>query len=95
VTANDLDNDSIIYGTNVTYGSLNVTTGTYSWSTNASDVGTYVWYFNSTDTYGGTATETITITVTEIPTYLPPDPVNLTSTRGSSWVNYTWEPGAG
>ena len=41
------------------------------------------------------ATETITITVTEIPTYLPPAPVNLNSTRGSSWVNYTWEPGAG
>ena len=95
ITATDADNDPITYGTNATNGSLNVTTGTYSWPTNASDVGTYVWYFNSNDTYGGSATETITINVTEIPTYLPPAPVNLNSTRGSSWVNYTWEPGAG
>ena len=95
ITATDADNDTITYGTNATNGSLNVTTGTYSWPTNVSDVGTYVWYFNSSDTYGSTATETITINVTEIPTYLPPDPVNLNNTRSSSWVNYTWEPGAG
>ncbi|MDL5503407.1 MAG: hypothetical protein QSU88_09340, partial [Candidatus Methanoperedens sp.] len=95
VSATDADNDTITYGTNATNGTLNSTTGNYFWQTNSNDVGTYVWYFNSTDNYGGTATETITINVTVIPTYLPPPPVNLTSTRGSSWVNYTWEPGAG
>ena len=95
ITATDADNDTITYGTNATNGSLNSTTGEYSWPTNVSDVGTYIWYFETNDTYGGSATETITITITEIPTYLPPDPVNLNSTRGSSWVNYTWEPGAG
>ncbi|MCX9086119.1 MAG: hypothetical protein OIN90_00955, partial [Candidatus Methanoperedens sp.] len=95
IISTDADSDPLTYGTNSTRGSLNTTTGTYSWPTNVSDVGTYVWYFNSSDNYGGTAIETITITVTEIPTYLPPAPVNLNSTRGSSWVNYTWEPGAG
>ena len=95
IISTDADSDPLTYGTNATNGSLNATTGTYSWPTNVSDVGTYVWYFNSSDNYGSTATETITITVTEIPTYLPPAPVNLKSTRGSSWVNYTWEPGAG
>ncbi|KPQ44618.1 MAG: cell surface protein, partial [Candidatus Methanoperedens nitroreducens] len=95
ISATDADNDTITYGTNATYGTINATTGEYSWLTNGTDTGTYVWYFNSSDNYGSTATETITITVTEIPAYLPPDPVNLNSTRGSSWVNYTWEPGAG
>ncbi|KPQ44433.1 MAG: hypothetical protein MPEBLZ_00992, partial [Candidatus Methanoperedens nitroreducens] len=65
-SATDADNDTIIYGTNATNGTINATTGEYSWQTNSSDAGTYVWYFNSTDNYGGTATETITITVTAV-----------------------------
>jgi hypothetical protein len=63
VSATDADNDTITYGTNATNGTLNGTTGNYSWQTMSSDVGTYVWYFNSSDNYGGTASETITITV--------------------------------
>ena len=95
VSATDLDNDTITYGTNATYGSLNATTGEYSWPTNSTDAGTYIWYFNSSDIYGGTATENITMTITEIPTYLPPIPVNLSSTQGNFWINHTWEAGAG
>ena len=59
--------------------------------------GTYVWYFNSTDNYGGVATETITITVTAaLPmNYTPPSAVNLTSTQGNFWINHSWEAGAG
>jgi len=29
------------------------------------------------------------------PTYIPPDPVNLTHTPGNYWINYVWSSGAG
>jgi hypothetical protein len=63
VNATDLDLDPIIYGTNATNGTLNPTTGDYSWLTTSSDVGTYVWYFNSTDPFAGVATQTITVNI--------------------------------
>ena len=95
VSATDADNDTINFGTNATNGSLNTTTGNYFWQTNSTDVGTYVWNFNSSDNYGGVANETITITVTEIPAYLPPSPVNLIATQGNFWINHSWEAGLG
>jgi hypothetical protein len=69
VNATDADNDPITYGTNATKGTLNPATGVYSWTPGISDVGTYVWYFNSSDGYGGIASETITVTVNAIPLY--------------------------
>jgi hypothetical protein len=95
VSATDADNDTITYGTNATNGTLNTTTGEYSWLTNSSDAGTYVWYFNSSDPYGGVATQTITVTViAALPIdYLPPSPVNLASTQGNFWINHTWQAG--
>ncbi|KCZ70808.1 hypothetical protein ANME2D_02833 [Candidatus Methanoperedens nitroreducens] len=97
VSATDADSDTITYGTNATRGSLNPTTGEYSWQTGIGDSGTYIWYFSSSDGYGGVASETITITVTVSPPteYIPPDPVNLASTQGNFWINYTWQAGAG
>ncbi|MDJ1420669.1 MAG: carboxypeptidase-like regulatory domain-containing protein [Candidatus Methanoperedens sp.] len=97
VSATDTDSDTITYGTNATRGSLNPTTGEYSWQTGIGDSGTYIWYFSSSDGYGGVASETITITVTASPPteYIPPDPVNLASTQGNFWINYTWQAGAG
>ena len=53
ITATDADSDPITYGTNASNGTLNTTTGEYSWTTSSSDVGTYTWYFNSSDNYGG------------------------------------------
>jgi len=93
VSATDADYDTIIYGTNATNGTINTTTGEYSWLTNLTDAGIYVWYFNSSDPYNGNASETMTVnvTVTEIPTYLPPGPVNLSSTQGNFWINHTWK----
>jgi hypothetical protein len=97
ITATDLDLDPIIYGTNATNGTFNPTTGEYSWLTTSSDVGTYVWSFNSSDSFGGVAEQTITVTVTAaVPTnYLPPSPVNLASTQGNFWINHIWQAGIG
>jgi hypothetical protein len=67
VSATDADNDSITYGTNATKGILNATTGVYSWQTGSSDAGTYIWYFNSSDGYGGVASENVTVTVNNVP----------------------------
>lgn len=63
VNATDADNDTITYGTNASKGTLNTTTGAYSWTTIVGDAGVYPWYFNSSDGYGGIASETITVTV--------------------------------
>jgi hypothetical protein len=63
ISATDADNDPIMYGTNATNGTLNTTTGDYSWQTNLSDTGTYEWYFNSSDNYGGIAIENVTVSV--------------------------------
>ena len=57
------------YGTNATNGTLVPGTGIYTWTPTGSDVGTYLWTFNSSDSYGGSDSETITVTVTTIPTY--------------------------
>jgi hypothetical protein len=97
ISATDADNDTITYGTNATNGTLDAATGNYSWLTTSADAGTYSWYFNSSDNYGGVASETITVTVTSAPifNYIPPIPVNLTSTQGNFWINYTWQPGTG
>ncbi len=63
VSAMDADNDTITYGTNATAGTLNSTTGVYSWITTTSDAGTYIWTFSSRDNYGGVASETIAVNV--------------------------------
>ncbi len=97
VTSTDADSDPVTYGTNATKGTLNSTTGAYSWQTSSSDAGTYTWYFNSSDSYGGVASETITVTVTVAPPskYIPPAPANLTSMQGNFWINNSWQAGAG
>ena len=69
VSATDADSYLITYATNATKGTLNPTTGAYSWTTTVYDVGNYTWSFNSSDNYGGAAVETITVTVTSMLTY--------------------------
>jgi peptidoglycan/xylan/chitin deacetylase (PgdA/CDA1 family) len=63
VNSTDEDNDSIIYGTNASKGTLDPLTGVFSWQTVTGDRGIYSWYFNSSDGKGGVASETITINV--------------------------------
>ena len=65
VSVTDADSDTITYRTNATKGTLNSATGVYSWTTAASDAGTFIWTFNSSDNYGGVASETITVNVTD------------------------------
>lgn len=62
--ATDIDGDNLKYGdTNVTKGTFNNVTGAYSWQISNGDIGTYKWYFNVNDNYGGIVNKTITITV--------------------------------
>jgi PGF-pre-PGF domain-containing protein len=77
VSAADADYDTVTYGTNATEGTFNSTTGYFSWTPNYGNAGVYVWYFNSSDSYGGVASETITVTVNDVPlsitSSLPPN----------------------
>ncbi|MCX9012915.1 MAG: carboxypeptidase regulatory-like domain-containing protein [Candidatus Methanoperedens sp.] len=86
VNATDLDNDIIIYGTNATKGIFNAVTGNFSWLTTYSDAGAYVWYFNSSDSYGGRASETLTVTVNNSPlsVYLSSPSSDPTTTQGAA-----------
>ncbi|PWB52912.1 MAG: hypothetical protein C3F06_06895, partial [Candidatus Methanoperedenaceae archaeon] len=97
VTAMDADNDTLSYGTNASNGILNKSTGEYFWNTSVLDIGTYIWYFNSSDNYSGLASETIIVTVNPEPVYeyFPPAPVNLSGAQDNFWINQTWEPGIG
>lgn len=88
-SATDPDNDAITHGTNATKGIFNTTTGNFSWQTNYSDSGTYVWYFNSTDVYGGMANENVTITVINIPLSLTSfSPISDPSTTQGTAQNF-------
>ena len=59
----DSDNDTLTYGTNATYGTLNTTSGLYTLTPNGSIAGNYTWYFNVTDTYSGSDSETIVVKI--------------------------------
>ncbi len=95
VNATDLDNDTLVFSTNATKGSIDPATGIYSWQTSLNESGTYVWSFNLSDGYGGTSGEVITIIVNPVPIYTPPAPVNLAKAQGNFWINYTWNAGIG
>ncbi len=94
VSATDADSDPITYGTNASHGTLGPSSGVYSWTPGSADVGTYFWKFNSSDAYGGTATENITVTVNPA-IFMPPTPENLVSIQNGFWINYTWLAGSG
>ncbi len=63
VSATDPDSDPITNATNATKGDFDNATGEFSWLPTPSDVGTYVWEFNSTDSYGSVANQTIRLEV--------------------------------
>ncbi|PWB56910.1 MAG: hypothetical protein C3F06_00005, partial [Candidatus Methanoperedenaceae archaeon] len=95
LTASDADSDTLTFSKDNPNGSLNPDTGAYSWQTAIGDAGVYTWAFNVMDNYGGVDTKTITINVDPAPLPVPPAPVNLASTQGNFWIEYTWEPGIG
>ncbi|MDO8727708.1 MAG: LamG-like jellyroll fold domain-containing protein, partial [Candidatus Methanoperedens sp.] len=94
VNATDADFDPITYSTDAAKGSLNSITGVYYWATSLLDVGTYIWSFRSSDTYGGIDSDLVTLNVVG-PTYIPPTPSALTPHQNNFWVNYTWSAGSG
>jgi len=97
VSAADADFDQIIYGTSATKGSFDETTGVYSWIPEESDVGTYTWYFNSSDNYGGVASETINVDIISDQqyAYIPPAPIDMICTQGNFWIDCLWYEGTG
>lgn len=67
VSATDADNDVLINSTNATKGTFNQSTGVFSWMPSSADTASpHFWRFSSDDGYGGIATNTTTITVTDV-----------------------------
>lgn len=64
----DLDSDAGTYATNATAGTLNATTGVYTWTPTATDSGIYYVNFNVSDGYGSVDDCTVTITVNDYET---------------------------
>jgi hypothetical protein len=60
----DADGDTGTFDTNATNGTLNTTTGVFTWSNPV--VGTYYWLFNVSDGYGGVDSFVANITVTNL-----------------------------
>ncbi|MCX7926584.1 MAG: putative Ig domain-containing protein, partial [Candidatus Omnitrophica bacterium] len=68
ISASDVDGDSLTYSVaNLPTGAtFNTSTKTFSWTPNYNQQGIYNVTFNVSDNWGGTATETITITVNNV-----------------------------
>ena len=84
------DSDNPVFTTNATEGSLDSSTGIWTWATGAGDVGVYHWWFRVTNAYGNSDDCTVTVTV-----YTGDTPLNLGSTTGNFWVDHTWNAVAG
>ena len=95
VSVTDADSDTLTNATNASKGLFTPSTGVYTWTPGGSDVGTYQWSFNTSDGFGGVDSETITVTVNALPTYIPATPSGLTPAQNNFWVNYSWSAGAG
>jgi hypothetical protein len=67
ISATDLDSDALVNGTNATKGTYDPITGQFNWTPGYGDQGIYFWNFNSSDNYGGTTGQTITVTVNNVP----------------------------
>ena len=74
VTATDTDNDPITYSASVLPGTATFAGQTFSWITGINDAGTYPVTFTADDGKGGTASETVNITVEAVvvPDNIPP-----------------------
>ncbi len=93
ISATDADSDPLTNATNATKGSF-TSPNVYEWTPAEIDVGTHLLEFNTSDTYGGVDSETITVTVNAA-TYIPPAPTITDIFQGNFWINYTWLPGLG
>lgn len=89
INAADADSDPVNYGTNANKGSLDSSTGIYTWTPGDSDAGVYTWEFSSSDGYGGAASETIKVTVKNPLDldlrFIEPDVINSNGTWVETW----------
>jgi len=86
------DGDSYTCATNFSVGTL--TNCQFNFTPAIGEAGSYFGYFNVTDTYGGVATEELTITVN--PTeYIPATPISCSANKGNFWVNSSCSAGPG
>ena len=92
LNASDLDGDSLLYGTNASFGTLS--NDIFTWTPDYDDFGVYVVEFNVTDDENNIDNETISITVNEV-IFTPPNPVDFTNTAGNFWVLHSWADGSG
>ncbi len=74
------------FTTNAANGSIDSSTGVYTWNTNTADAGVYTWRFNVENVYSISDYCDVTITV-----YHYASPTNLAATTGNFWVNHTWD----
>lgn len=87
ITGTDADSDSLSCSSNNTKGTI--ASCNFNWSTGHADIGTYNWIFYLNDSYGGSDSETITITVNADLT--PPASITgLTNSTGNFYHNWTW-----
>jgi len=79
--------------------------GTTAWSLIQANATSNTWYntpnFNSLDfgiEFNGNGSNTVFLTSLEWDewtNYIPPTPINISSTKGSNWINTTWQAGTG
>jgi parallel beta-helix repeat protein len=73
------------FTTNATNGSIDSSSGIYTWNTATADAGVYTWRFNVENVYTISDYCDVTITV-----YHYASPTNLAATTGNFWINHTW-----
>ena len=74
------------FTTDATNGSIDSSSGVYTWNTAAADAGVYTWRFNVENVYSVSDYCDVTITI-----YHYASPANLAATTGNFWVNHTWD----
>lgn len=85
INSSDPEGDNLTYLTNATKGTLNSTTGEYSYQFVSGDNNNYYWEFNTTDEYGATDSEIVHIST------MPWLKYNLgnKSSYINEWINFT------
>lgn len=90
INGTDADSDSLTCSSNETKSGMS--NCNFNWSTGYSDAGTFAWIFYLNDSYGGSDSEIVTVTINEVDTNSTPlisDVVNGTVGDVFGIVNFT------
>ncbi|MFA4870923.1 MAG: Ig-like domain-containing protein [Pedobacter sp.] len=85
--SSDLDSDTPTFANTTTKGTFYTNNGTFIWTPQAGDSGTYDWQINVSDGYGSLAYKNFSVSVNST---TPGAPLNLTASSGNFWINHTW-----